>query len=75
MLAQNSRLRGPYPSPHLAWAERHSRITSAAKPKSKATAPTSVVRLALGIVVRARVRVGVGESLCAGAMAAQNKRP
>jgi hypothetical protein len=49
-------------------------FTSAAKPKSVATVLTSVMRLGVNIVERARVRVGVGERLCAGAMAAQ-KRP
>jgi hypothetical protein len=46
-------------------------FTSAAKPKSVATAPTSVMRLGVNIVERARVRLGVSERLCAGAMAAQ----
>jgi hypothetical protein len=45
-------------------------FTSAAKPKSRATAPTSVMRLTFSIVERARVRVGVCESVCSGAMAA-----
>jgi hypothetical protein len=49
-------------------------ITSAAKPKSRATAPTRVMRLGYSIVERARVRVDVGERVCAGAMASQ-KRP
>jgi hypothetical protein len=46
-------------------------LTSAAKPKSKATALASVMRLTFSIVERTRVRVGVGERKCAGAMAAQ----
>jgi hypothetical protein len=46
-------------------------FTSAAKPKSKATAHTSVMRLGSSIVERARVQVGVGERVCAGAMTAQ----
>jgi hypothetical protein len=46
-------------------------FTSAAKPRSMAEAPTSVMRLTFIIVERARVRVGVCESVCAGAMAAQ----
>jgi hypothetical protein len=44
-------------------------LTSAAKPKSKATAHTSVMRLGFSIVERARV--GVGERVCAGAITAQ----
>jgi hypothetical protein len=49
-------------------------FTSAAKPKNKATAHTSVTGLGFSIVDRARVRVGVGVRVCAGAMTAQ-KRP
>jgi hypothetical protein len=45
-----------------------------ATPKSRATAHTSVIRLGFSIVERARVRVGVGERMCAGAMTTQ-KRP
>jgi hypothetical protein len=40
-------------------------FTSAAKPKSKAAAHTSVMRFGFNIVERARVRVGVGERVCA----------
>jgi hypothetical protein len=49
-------------------------FTSAATPKSRATDYTSVIRLGSIIVERARVRVGVGERVCAGAMTAR-KRP
>jgi hypothetical protein len=46
-------------------------FTSAAKPKSGATAPASVMRLGFNNVERAQVRVVVGERVYAGAMAAQ----
>jgi hypothetical protein len=49
-------------------------FTSAAKSTSRATAPTSVMRLTFSIVERARVRIGVCESVCADAMAAQVER-
>jgi acyl-coenzyme A thioesterase PaaI-like protein len=48
-------------------------FTSATKPKSKATGHTSVMRLGSSIVERARVRVGVGERVCASAMTAQKR--
>jgi hypothetical protein len=44
-------------------------FASAAKPKNRATAHASVMRLEFCIVERARVRLGVGERVYAGAMA------